>query len=105
MKASTFSSLAQCGVCQEWGLSRSTFYAQQGRGAQLSLSPTKRRPKTADTDEVLTGPIRAGITTAPFLGESHRKAWVRLRAEGIRTFQPPVLRLMRQANLLVLRSR
>lgn len=87
-------------VCQEWGLRRSTFYAQQGRVTQPPRTPAKRGPKTAYTDEALTDQIRAVITTSPFLGEGHRKIWARLRAQGIRTSKRRVLRLMRQAGLL-----
>lgn len=87
-------------VCQEWGLSRATFYHQQRQSARLSLTPAKRGPKTASTDEELTSAIRTVITASPFLGEGHRKIWARLRARGIRTSKPRVLRLMRQANLL-----
>jgi len=60
----------------------------------------KRGPKTAYTDETLTGHIRQVLATSPFLGEGHRKVWARLRARGIRTSKPRVLRLMRQASLL-----
>lgn len=87
-------------VCQEWGLSRATFYHQQGRIARPLLTPTKRGPKTAYTDEVLTAHIRQVLATSPFLGEGHRKVWARLRARGIRTSKARVLRLMRQAGLL-----
>lgn len=87
-------------VCQEWGLSRATFYHQQSHVAQSSRVPAKRGPKTAYTDETLTGHIRAVIMASPFLGEGHRKVWARLRVQGIRTSKPRVLRLMRQANLL-----
>jgi transposase InsO family protein len=52
------------------------------------------------TDEVLTTHIRHVLATSPFLGEGHRKVWARLRAQGIRTSKPRVLRLMRQADLL-----
>jgi transposase InsO family protein len=52
------------------------------------------------TDEVLTAHIRQVLATSPFLGEGHRKVWARLRAQGIRTSKPRVLRLMRQADLL-----
>jgi transposase InsO family protein len=52
------------------------------------------------TDEVLTAHIRHVLATSPFLGEGHRKVWARLRAQGIRTSKPRVLRLMRQADLL-----
>jgi transposase InsO family protein len=87
-------------VCQEWGLSRATFYQQQGRAAQPPHEPAKRGPKTADTDEALTGHIRQVLAASPFLGEGHRKVWARLRAQGIRTAKPRVLRLMRAAGLL-----
>jgi len=52
------------------------------------------------TDEGLTAHIRQVLATSPFLGEGHRKVWARLRAQGIRTSKPRVLRLMRQAHLL-----
>jgi len=87
-------------VCEEWGLPRSTFYAQHARQA-APVSPTARRgPKTASTDEELTAHIRRVIAASPFLGEGHRKVWARLRAQDIRTAKPRVLRLMRQASLL-----
>jgi transposase InsO family protein len=87
-------------VCQEWGLSRSTCYQQRTRAEASPAPPVKRGPKTAYTDEVLTNHIRQVLTTSPFLGEGHRKVWARLRAQGIRTSKPRVLRLMRQAGLL-----
>jgi putative transposase len=87
-------------VCQEWGLGRSTFYAQSGRIVLPLRELAKRGPKTLYTDEVLTDHIRQVLATSPFLGEGHRKVWARLRAKGIRTAKPRVLRLMRQAGLL-----
>lgn len=87
-------------VCEEWGLPRATFYIQQARVTRSSRAVAKRGPKTVYTDEVLTGHIRAMITTSPFLGEGHRKVWARLRAQGIRSSKPRVLRLMRAAELL-----
>lgn len=87
-------------VCQEWGLSRSTCYQQRTRAKAPPATPAKRCPKTSYTDEVLTGHIRQVLATSPFLGEGHRKVWARLRAQGIRTSKPRVLRLMRSANLL-----
>jgi putative transposase len=87
-------------VCQEWGVHRSTFYHQR-RGLACSASePAKRGPKTSYTDEALTVLIRQVLAVSPFLGEGHRKVWARLRAQGIRTSKPRVLRLMRQAGLL-----
>jgi putative transposase len=87
-------------VCQEWGLSRATFYHQRIRADGPSVERTKRGPKTAYTDEELTAYIRQVLAASPFLGEGHRKVWARLRAQGIRTSKPRVLRLMRQAGLL-----
>ncbi|MGE3978883.1 MAG: IS3 family transposase [Nitrospira sp.] len=79
---------------------RATFYHQQRQRARSPLTPAKRGPKTAYTDEELTHAIRTVIPASPFLGEGHRKVWARLRARGIRTSKPCVLRLMRQAGLL-----
>ena len=59
-------------VCQEWRLSRATFYHQQNRAAGPPAEPTKRGPKTAYTDEGLTAHIRQALATSPFLGEGHR---------------------------------
>lgn len=87
-------------VCQEWGLSRSTCYQQRTRAKAPPATPAKRGPKTSYTDEVLTGHIRQVLATSPFLGEGHRNVWARLRAQGICTSKPRVLRLMRQAHLL-----
>lgn len=87
-------------VCHEWGLSRATFYHQRARAEAPAATPAKRGPKTSDTDADLIRAIRQVLTTSPFLGEGHRKVWARLRAQGIRTSKPRVLRLMRQAGLL-----
>lgn len=87
-------------VCQEWGLSRSTCYLQRTRAEAPPATSAKRGPKTLYTDEELTAYIHQVLMASPFLGEGHRKVWARLRAQGIRTSKPRVLRLMRQANLL-----
>jgi putative transposase len=87
-------------VCQEWSLSRATFYHQRIRAGGPSVERTKRGPKTAYTDEELTAYIRQVLVASPFLGEGPRKVWARLRAQRIRTSKPRVLRLMRQAHLL-----
>ncbi len=86
-------------VCQEWGLSRSSFYHQQGRPVRPPREPAKRGPKTSYTAEALTAHIRQVLAASPFLGEGPRKVWARLRMQGIRTSKPRVLRLMRQASL------
>jgi transposase InsO family protein len=44
--------------------------------------------------------IRSVLTISPFSGEGHRKAWARLRANGIRSSKRRVLRLMRENGLL-----
>ena len=41
-----------------------------------------------------------GYSGSPFCGEGHRKVWARLRIGGIRTSRHPVLRLMRENDLL-----
>lgn len=87
-------------VAQEWGVPRSTLYAQQARQARPAPSLRKRGPKTAYTDDALTGHIRGVLAASPFLGEGHRKVWARLRVQGIRTSKARVLRLMRAAGLL-----
>ncbi len=87
-------------VCQEWGLSRSTFYAQPGRRVSPPHELARRGPKTLYPDEALTAHIRQVLATSPFLGEGHRKVWARLRAQRIRTSKSRVLRFMRQAGLL-----
>jgi hypothetical protein len=53
--------------------------------SSVARRTAKRGPKTAYTDEVLTGHIRQVLAASPFLGEGHRKVWARLRAQGIRT--------------------
>ena len=87
-------------VCQEWGLSRSTCYQQRARAEAPPATPIKRGAKILYTDAVLTEHIRQVLATSPFLGEGHRKVWARLRARGIRTSKPRILRLMRQTSLL-----
>jgi hypothetical protein len=53
-------------VCQEWGLSRATFYHQRIRADGPSVERTKRGPKTAYTDEELTAYIRQVLVPSPF---------------------------------------
>lgn len=87
-------------ICQEWDVRRSTFYHQRRGFLRSAGGPTKRGPKTSYTDEALTAQIRQVLTASPFVGEGHRKVWVRLRVRGIHTSKRRVLRLMRQAGLL-----
>jgi transposase InsO family protein len=49
---------------------------------------------------VLLGKIREVLAASPFYGEGHRKVWVRLRFQEVRTSKARVLRLMREAQLL-----
>lgn len=87
-------------TCRTLEMARSTVYAARARAAAPLPAPRKRGPKTSWTDEELTEMIRGVLGRSPFLGEGHRKAWARLRHDGIRTSRARVLRLMRHANLL-----
>ena len=85
-------------VCRVWDRPRSTVYAR--REAAQSRAPLRRRgPVGAAPDAVLVGPIRRVLEASPFHGEGYRKAWAKLRAEGIRTSQERVRRLMREHGL------
>lgn len=87
-------------VCEELELPRSTFYAARKR-VECPARPAERRgPKTALSDEQLTGKIREVLEASVFVGEGHRKVWARLRNDGVRTSRGRVLRLMREAGLL-----
>ena len=62
--------------------------------------PCRRRgPVGAAPDDVLVGHIHRVLEAAPFHGEGYRKAWAKLRVEGIRTSQERVRRLMREHDL------
>ena len=91
-------------VCQVWEVPRSSFYAAQQAGAAEAgppLSPARRGPKPATSDEDLLAAIRADLARSPWTGEGHRKVWARLRAmDGIRVSRKRVLRLMREHRLL-----
>ncbi len=91
-------------VCQVWNVPRSSFYAaQQASAAEAGprLSPTRRGPKPAISDEDLLAAIRADLVRSPWTGEGHRKVWARLRTlDGIQVSRKRVLRLMREHALL-----
>ena len=87
-------------VAAVWDLSRSTYYARRHRQTH-PIESRKRGPRTAWSDEALTERIREQIADSPFRGEGHRKVWARLRVAGVRTSKARVLRLMRQAQLLI----
>lgn len=86
-------------VVREWGLHRSTLYAQRARRAHPTAGRRGRRP--ALDDATLLAEIRAVIAESPFHGEGHRKIWARLRTlKHVRTSMRRVLRVMREAGLL-----
>src|SRR4051812_12181537 len=91
-------------VCQVWEVPRSSFYAAQQAGAAEAgppLSPARRGPKPATSDEALLNVIKADLARSPWTGEGHRKVWARLRTlDGVRVSRKRVLRLMREHALL-----
>ena len=89
-------------ICDVWRVARSTVYAARGgSGTSPRPEPQKRGPKTKLSDEELLVEIREVLKTSKFLGEGHRKVRARLRAKGTRVGKNRVLRLMREAGLLV----
>lgn len=86
-------------VCRWWELARSTVYATRQR-RQCPAPRRKRGPRTLYSDAELLERIRQVLAASEWVGEGHRKAWAQLRAEGVRTSKPRVLRLMREAHLL-----
>ena len=85
-------------ICRVWHCARSSVYAR--RQATTSQVPCRRRgPVGAAPDDVLVGHIRRVLEASPFHGEGYRKAWAKLRVEGIRTSQERVRRLMREHDL------
>ena len=85
-------------VCRVWHRARSSVYAR--RQATRSPAPCRRRgPIGAAPDDVLVAHIRRGLEASPFHGEGYRKAWAKLRVDGIRTSQERVRRLMRESGL------
>ena len=86
-------------VCRLTDAPRSTVYARRS----VDQQPTerlKRGPKTAPSDDELTGKIKEVIRTAPFAGEGHRKVTARLRRDhAIRVGRKRVLRLIGHQSL------
>ena len=83
-------------VCEEWGASRSTYYARRSE----KDPPGKRGPKTKQTDEEVITAMREVLADSPFTGEGHRKVRGLLRGKRkIRIGRPRCLRLMREADL------
>ncbi len=90
-------------VCAVWEIPRSTTYEHRRRARaqpEGKVVALRRGPKTALSDEGLTGKIREVLESSPFVGEGHRKVWARLRYQGVRTSRARVLRLMRESSLL-----
>jgi transposase InsO family protein len=86
-------------VLDELEIARSTYYAARVR-LRVPGVAGKRGPRTPWSDAELLARIRQVLAESPFVGEGHRKAWAQLRAAGVGTAKPRVLRLMREANLL-----
>ena len=85
-------------VCRVWHCARSSVYAR--RQATRASAPGRRRgPMGAAPDDVLVGHIRRVLEASPFHGEGYRKAWAKLRVEGVRTSKERVRRLMREHAL------
>ncbi len=64
------------------------------RSQQLGAAPIGAAP-----DDVLVAYLRRVLDASPFYGEGYRKAWAKLRVEGVRTSQERVRRLMREHAL------
>ena len=60
----------------------SDFRDKQRREGKV-VEPQKRGPKTEVSDAQLLEFIRLALDASPFVGERHRKAWARLRAQGV----------------------
>jgi hypothetical protein len=90
-------------VGRAWDLPRSTVYSRRlpprTVPSEQRPEPRRRGPLGACSDEDLVGHIRRILAESPFHGEGYRKAWDRLRHQGIRTSQERVRRLMREYGL------
>ena len=85
-------------VCRVWHRARSSVYARR----QATRSPAlcrRRGPIGAAPDDVLVAHLRRVLEASPFYGEGYRKAWAKLRVEGVRTSKERVRRLMREHDL------
>ena len=85
-------------TCRVWSRPRSSVYAKR-RATRLSAPLRRRGPVGAAPDDVLVAHIRRVLEASPFHGEGYRKAWAKLRVEGIRTSKERVRRLMREHGL------
>ena len=84
-------------ICRVWKIQRSSVYAQLSTKKTASLK--RRGPMGAKDDQGLIADIKAVLSQAQFVSEGYRKAWARLRAQGINTSKERVRRLMREAHL------
>jgi putative transposase len=84
-------------VARVWGVARATVYRQRRPAAR---PPRRSGPSGPMPDAGLVEAIRRVLAGSGFSGEGYRKAWARLRFEGIRTSRRRVLRLMREHGLL-----
>lgn len=87
-------------MCRVLEIARSTVYAVRVRAA-VPRERGKRGPRTEWSDSDLLQQIREVLSASPFHGEGHRKVWARLRFKGVRSSKQRILRLMREAGLLV----
>ena len=83
-------------VCTSWGVARSTLY----RHRREKHRANKRGPKPIVSEEMLLKSIREDIVLFPFKGEGHRKTHARLKRQEIRSSRNPILRVMRENQLL-----
>ena len=88
-------------VCQAWGITRSMDYV---RKASAESAPGRRGPVGFHTYDELLDHIAVCLQSSPFTDEGYRKVWARLRFDGIRTSPQRTLSLMRENNLLAVRS-
>lgn len=87
-------------VAEEWEISRSSYYAARERNGTREGPAGQRGPRTMYSDVELVERIRKVLSESEFVGEGHRKAWAKLRVQGVRTSKARVLRLMRENGLL-----
>ena len=86
-------------VCRVWHRARSSVYARR-RQVTPSPAPYRRRgPIGAAPDDILVAHLRRVLEASPFYGEGYRKAWAKLRVEGVRTSKERMRRLMRAHDL------
>ena len=81
-------------ICRVWARARSSGYARR-HATRASAVRRRRGPVGAAPDDGLGGHIRRVLDASPFHGEGDRKAWAKLRVEGIRTSTERVRRVLR----------